>query len=131
MIFVPKINYSSPSPVQYQVQMAPHHAGNPGAAGPGAPGTPQIISSPQDAANGQGDMSFMMKSQQQPGIQFHDPNMGHMVPMNSEMAPHLNGNENSPMQNMQGQRHHEDHSNVANANPTMNDLNYPFTGEIF
>jgi hypothetical protein len=87
------MGYSSSSPVPYgsvgiqqqqqQQQQQQHHGGG--------PGTPGIIQSPQD-----GDINFnnMMKNGIQTGIQFHDPNLGHMVPINPEISHHSHLNSN-------------------------------------
>lgn len=104
------LGYTSSSPVPY-VGMT-HHGG---------PSTPGIIGSPQD-----GDMNFnIIKNGMQGGLQFHDQNMGHMVQMNPDMQhhSHLNGEildaMKSPISNIPGQRHNEEHSNTA-----MPDLNH-------
>jgi len=88
----------------------------------GHPGTPGIISSPQDA-NGDINFNNIMKNVPS-GMQFHEQNMAHMVSINPEVTHHTHLNnemidsmKNSPMQG--GVRHPDDHSGTG----SMNDLN--------
>ena len=82
------MSYSSPSPVLY----APPGGGGGGGSGGGVPighhgpSTP-IIPSPQDQS---GDLNFnLIKNVNSGGgIQFHDQNLNHIVPLNAESAHH-------------------------------------------
>lgn len=110
-----QITYSSPSPVPYP----PH-----------GPGTP-IMQSPQEANN---EVSYGMMKGMPGNMGYHEPNLSHMVPMNSDMhhQQQMNGEimdcmKSSPIGNMSANcRGQEDLSNTA----PMNDMSqYGHFGE--